>query len=164
MCFANDGPQEPAREAQSRAARMSHTSGTTMDSLFATWRLQIAKVDLAGEKEKEGAAPRITNNSRPRVILDLAWEVAGYLFLSRPRALSPFLPFGYFPRNESRNERNGDTRRHGLFKPARARILFYFFLPFSPSPFPLFSVFSFFFYSSAFSQSPAKVTAGYRAS
>lgn len=49
--FAND--RRTIREAQSRA-RVCRTRVMTMDALFATWRLQIAKVDFA--RERQGVA------------------------------------------------------------------------------------------------------------
>lgn len=65
------------RRERRNLVRVCRTRATTMDALFTTWRLQIAKVDLARNGDEK--SPRITNNSHSRVILDLAWEVAEYL-------------------------------------------------------------------------------------
>lgn len=52
-----------ARSAISR--RVCRTRATTMDALFATWRLQIAKVDLAGEREEKGEGERERERKEP---------------------------------------------------------------------------------------------------
>lgn len=119
-----------SREKRNLAPRMSHTSDDN-----GRFVRDLAFTDCQSRprgREREGVAPRITNNSRPRVILDLAWEVAGYLLLS-----VSYPPFRRFS-TQQETERLGDTdcSSHCAYF-----ILFFF-------PLPLF-----FFYSRALSQS-----------
>jgi len=68
--FANGWRTVRTRRERRNLTRVCRTRATTMDALFAARRLQIAKVDLA--RNRDGESPRITSNSHSRVILDLA--------------------------------------------------------------------------------------------
>lgn len=67
-------PAQHKRGAISRA-RMSHTRDDN-----GRFVRDLAFTDCqSGLRERDKESPRITNNSRSRVILDLAWEIAEYL-------------------------------------------------------------------------------------